>query len=95
MDNRKLTLCSFLVVACVLTTGCSTTMLNGDEFRISGSSKGIRAFGDWMTGQQVVAKTAPESLPSNPHHAMRANQETSVLEEIRSRFMLNPQEVQK
>lgn len=91
---KNQTMFAFLIAACLSMQACSTTMLSGDEFRMSGSARGIRAFEDLMTGTAVIAKTEAESLPSNPHHKMRSEQEKSVLEEIRSRFMFSPEQMQ-
>ena len=57
-----------------MVTGCSTTMMSGDEVRLSGTSEGIAALGDVFTGMQVIAKTEAEQLPQNPHHALRVLQ---------------------
>jgi len=62
-------------------------MLSGDEFRLSGTSEGIRAFSDTLTGVGVIAKTAPESLPSNPHHALRVAQEHETTNRLRFQFI--------
>ena len=70
----KTTMIAFLIPVWVL-TGCSTSMLNNDEFRLSGTPEGIRAFSDTISGIGIIAKTAPESLPQNPHSALRVAQE--------------------
>lgn len=72
--NKLIISSSFLLAACAV-TGCSTSMLNSDEFRMSGTPDGIRAFSETLEGVGIIAKTAPESLPKNPHSALRMAQE--------------------
>lgn len=81
--NNKLVI-AFLGGAVVLSTSaCSMTTLTQDEFRLSGTPDGLRAFSDTLTGIQVMAKTEPESLPQNPHSALRVAQEEQKTLRIR------------
>lgn len=68
--NKNRLIMSFLVVASTQ-TGCTTSMLNNDEFRLSGTPEGIRAFSETLEGIGIIAKTDQESLPANPHSALR------------------------
>lgn len=87
VNEMKKTTIAFLAAACAM-TGCSTSMLNNDEFRLSGTPEGIRAFSDTISGIGIIAKTDPESLPQNPHSALRVAQEKEATKRVL--FQLSP-----
>lgn len=87
MNINKVIMTSFLLSGCVVSTGCATSMMNSDQFRMSGTPEGIRAFSDTLSGVGIIAKTTPAELPNNPHSLLREAQEIEKTNRIRLRFM--------
>lgn len=54
-----------LVALAGVMSACSGTAFNGDEFRLSGTPEGIRAFTDWQIGQANEAKASPDVKSSH------------------------------
>ena len=71
---KNITALSFLVCACV-TTGCTTSLWRDSDITIESNEEGLQALFDGINGAAIIAKTEAESLPQNPHTALRMGQE--------------------
>ena len=68
MSRKRL----LLIIITSTLPACSGTALNGDEFRLSGTPEGIRAFSDWQVGTINEAQTPSGTQGS--HYKLREKQ---------------------
>lgn len=54
-----------LIALAGVMSACTSSALNGDEFRLSGTPEGLKAFADWQIGQANEAKASPDVKSSH------------------------------